>query len=199
MLIKYITCIFVIICFIISACFYKHAGKKYANGKKAKLKSNSTFYYVYYYLRFSTIFFSLAGLLTDWPLLLKIPYNSFLPYVGLLFMLCGISIFIISKYTLGDQYSPCFDAYVPSKLVITGIYKYIRHPIYTANLLLLLGIFLASGSIWLLFNFLILSYYYIQAALYEEQKLYREFADYAAYHKSSGMFFPKFFNGINFK
>lgn len=92
---------------------------------------------------------------------------------------------------LGNSYSPCFDSYVPQDIVKSGIYKYIRHPIYTANILLLSSLFVASGSLLMLMNTIILAIYYIPSAYKEEKVLSERFQEYKDYQRESGMFIPK--------
>ena len=53
--------------------------------------------------------------------------------------------FVWAKVRLGAEYSPCFDSFAANRLIDTGPYAYVRHPIYVANLAWLLGAFLATG------------------------------------------------------
>ena len=71
-----------------------------------------------------------------------------------------------------------------------GPYAHLRHPIYTANLVLLLGFFIATGSLWLLINCGVLFAYYRRAAMYEETALMGQFPDYSEYVSRTGRFFP---------
>ena len=71
-----------------------------------------------------------------------------------------------------------------------GLYKLIRHPLYTSNLLLVIGVFIACGSALILINFCILFIYYLMAALSEEKALLNHFPKYKKYKKQTGMFLP---------
>ncbi|MBL7109648.1 MAG: hypothetical protein ISS11_05330, partial [Candidatus Marinimicrobia bacterium] len=65
-----------------------------------------------------------------------------------------------------------------------------RHPIYFANVVLLLGMFLSTGSYWILFNVGVLSIYYLFSAIKEESVLKTQFPKYIEYIKHTNMFFP---------
>lgn len=67
------------------------------------------------------------------------------------------------------------------KLSTTGLYRFVRHPMYTSLLLLVLGIALHSGSVikYLLVIFLYLLLY-LKSVL-EEKYLNLKFSDYAEY------------------
>jgi methanethiol S-methyltransferase len=77
----------------------------------------------------------------------------------------------------------------PPKLVTGGLYRYVRHPIYTASLIF---IWLLPVLTWNLLALLIgFSLYFIIGALFEERKLLREFGDaYAEYHNRTPMLIP---------
>jgi protein-S-isoprenylcysteine O-methyltransferase Ste14 len=82
----------------------------------------------------------------------------------------------------------------PSKLVVDGLYRYVRHPLYTAGLVI----------IWLMpvmtCNLLALNIgltlYILIGAVFEERKLLREYGEvYADYQKHTPMLIP----GLRFK
>lgn len=72
----------------------------------------------------------------------------------------GLVLFEWSLRSLGEQYSPCYDLRVPTRRVSDGPYKFVRHPLYIENVAVLSGIFLSSGSAWLLAPVLIVGTYY---------------------------------------
>jgi protein-S-isoprenylcysteine O-methyltransferase Ste14 len=84
----------------------------------------------------------------------------------------------------------------PPKLVTGGLYRYMRHPLYTAGLLF---IWLSPVMTWnLLALYLGLSAYGLIGAYFEERKLEREFGEaYQAYKQKTPMlipFFPRILN-----
>jgi len=78
------------------------------------------------------------------------------------------------------------------EVIRTGVFRWVRHPIYTGALLFYLGatvitLSIASAVFWLV----ILIFYYLIAG-YEEKILTEEFGeDYLDYRKKTGMLFPR--------
>jgi protein-S-isoprenylcysteine O-methyltransferase Ste14 len=108
----------------------------------------------------------------------------------------SISLFTLARFSLGDNYSPCYDSYLPKNINTTGIYSIVRHPIYTSNILLVLGIFLSSGSAIILFNGTVLTIYYYISAAREENAIAKKFPSYSSYQIKTGMFFPHLVKSI---
>ncbi len=78
------------------------------------------------------------------------------------------------------------------ELIQTGVFRLVRHPVYTGAILFYLGAILitmslASAAFWVL---IIVFYYFISK--YEERLLTEAFGDdYLNYKKKTGMLFPK--------
>jgi protein-S-isoprenylcysteine O-methyltransferase Ste14 len=78
----------------------------------------------------------------------------------------------------------------PSELVVNGLYRWVRHPLYTAGLIF---IWLTPVMTWnvLALNLGLSAYLYV-GALFEERKLLREFGQaYRDYRQRTPMFFPR--------
>lgn len=65
---------------------------------------------------------------------------------------------------------------MPARIVVEGVYGHIRHPIYTANLAMLTGLALATGSGWLLRNAFLLGVFCVVSAMREENWTSRTFS-----------------------
>ena len=82
----------------------------------------------------------------------------------------------------------------PSRLTTHGIYRYVRHPLYTANLIILWltpEMTLNRLILWTIF-----SLYFVVGAAFEERKLLREFGQqYADYKAKTPMLIPRLFGG----
>lgn len=91
---------------------------------------------------------------------------------------------------LGENYSPLFDTHRPFFIVKKGLYKYVRHPVYLCNILILLGYVLASGSVVVLVFSLWGWGYMVNSIRREEAFLAREFADYREYQERTWCVFP---------
>ena len=182
----------VVFIFLTSAYFYQHSDGKFREGKSIKIKSPRSFAAIYRYLQISCVGFTIASFWSNHPILLKAYEPSVVAmYCGLALSFLFFAIFLSAKVTLGRSYSPCFESYVPRDFVKDGVYRYIRHPIYVANVGLLFGFFIATGSIILLINSLILAAYYSYSAKQEDQALPAHLPGYAEYMKQTSAFFPK--------
>jgi protein-S-isoprenylcysteine O-methyltransferase Ste14 len=76
------------------------------------------------------------------------------------------------------------------KLSTNGLYKYVRHPMYTSVLLLSLGIAVMSGSIikyFLVFGLALLFHF---KSVYEEKYLALQYPEYKSYAQKTPKFIP---------
>ncbi|HUN80625.1 MAG TPA: methyltransferase [Phycisphaerae bacterium] len=155
-------------------------------GSSVRIRSDRYFLVVYRYLQFSTPIYAglaLANYQLPWPLAIG--------WLGLGLSTTSVGLFVWSMVSLREQYSHCFDSYVPQTLVERGPYRWVRHPIYTANCLAFAGLFLATGSIGVLVNGGILAIFYYRAACWEEATLVLHLPGYAGYLVRTGRFFPR--------
>jgi len=167
-------------------------GLYYYNGDKNKgrrIDSLKSFSYIHKYLRLSTFIIASLSIYTNNIYLYKILSLDYM-YIGASLCSISITILFIARYNLRNNYSPCYDMKAPRDFIQHGVYKIVRHPIYLSNLMLLIGVFLISGSIWILFNFSILFTYYFISAIKEEKYLLKKFPEYKKYKTSTSMFLP---------
>ena len=181
---------------LISIVMYDKSNSSY-NKNKSKIYSFKSFMYIYKIMQLSTLFICITCIWIDHIYLYKLFNNTeTLKYIGISISGFGITIFSIARFTLGKNYSPCYDSYIPKSINTKGIYSIIRHPIYTANLLLMIGIFISSGSAIIALNAIILFLYYVMSAFVEEKAIEKKFPTYATYKNKTGMFFPSIIKGI---
>lgn len=111
--------------------------------------------------------------------------------VGLIIFFTGLAISVTGRIQLGNNWVDLEDFQVlpEQKLVKSGIYRYIRHPIYTGDTLLVIGLELALNS-WLVIGALCLIPIIYKQALDEETVLSQAFPDYEDYKKETKMFVP---------
>lgn len=86
---------------------------------------------------------------------------------------------------------------VPKKdgeLVQSGLFRYMRHPIYTGILLLLGGYGVYDASLYKLWVAVALWVLFYFKSSFEEQLLEEKFPEYKNYKKKVGRFWPKLFN-----
>lgn len=103
----------------------------------------------------------------------------------------GVFVLYTARKQLGHLYSDCNNAYLPAKLRTNGLYAYIRHPIYTGNLLLSISVTLVSPSFLTIALSVILFTSYALVIPREEKSLRDEFQTYALYQEKTGKIFPK--------
>lgn len=185
-----IATIFAIAMALTSAHFYNHKGRKYADDKTEKIPSPTSFNYVYRYIQITTIVASIGSFLSNQSIFAELHNSVTLLYIGISVATLAMILFVTAKLNLGEHYSPCFDSFVPQDIIREGLYKYVRHPIYTSNIILLIGMSIATGSIWIMLNLIILTIYYVSSAYREEAILKKRFPVYADYIRQSNMFVP---------
>ncbi|NOZ75911.1 MAG: DUF1295 domain-containing protein [FCB group bacterium] len=184
--------LFVIVMALVSAHFYNHKDNRYAQGKSEHISSPGSFRYVYRYIQLTTIGAAAGTYLTHSSIFLLVHQSILLFYSGLAIAAIAMALFVTAKLNLGEHYSPCFDSYVPKDIIQDGLYRYVRHPIYMSNILLLSGMGLSTGSLWILLNLVLLTVYYIRSAQEEEAVLELRFPAYREYRAKTNMLFPSF-------
>jgi protein-S-isoprenylcysteine O-methyltransferase Ste14 len=112
---------------------------------------------------------------------------------GVLICAAGLIFAILARMHLGLNWGmPMTEAKDP-KLITSGPYAHVRHPIYTGVLLAMLGSALVFGEIWLSL-FMVFFVYFIYASTQEEKVLTQRFTEeYEAYKKRSKMLIPFLF------
>lgn len=128
----------------------------------------------------------------------RYPLPSVVTTIGIVLAIIGIVITTISGQRLSlatlialPQIHP--ERFV-SKLVTTGIYRFVRHPRYAGFWLIALGLALATGflAMWGLFFWAIIGF--SMMAHLEEKELQKRFGkEYKEYMQRVPAFFPKIF------
>jgi len=117
--------------------------------------------------------------------------SSWLQYIGLFFSITGMIIGIASLLALNRNLSIFPTPKQTAELIQSGIYKYIRHPIYTGVLFFVFGYALYSENTLRMIISVSLYILFKLKATYEEELLHNKFANYSEYKKTSGTFLPK--------
>lgn len=174
-----------------SRLLYDHRDRHYAAGKQQRAPFADSFRYVYGWVRWSTPVVGIGALLSEHPAWLVVHGHPVAMWFGLAIASAAFGLFVWSKRTLGRHYSPCYDVWIPTQVVRTGPYAHVRHPIYTANLGILAGLAIGTGSLWLLVNLVLVGAFYVPSARREELALAACHDDYADYMRHSGRFWPR--------
>lgn len=103
----------------------------------------------------------------------------------------GLIILAVSIFKLGPSLTASPVPKDNSTLVITGLYKSMRHPIYTGLLLTGLGLSLEAGVFPHLLIWAGLVALLVYKSNWEEELLTKRYPEYADYKARTGRFFPK--------
>jgi protein-S-isoprenylcysteine O-methyltransferase Ste14 len=111
--------------------------------------------------------------------------------IGTFIYTLGLLTALVARLQLGENWANIETGQVlrNQKVVARGVYALVRHPIYTGDLLLLLGLELALNS-WLFLGVFALAPVVMYKALQEEQMLRRELAGYETYCAGTKRFIP---------
>lgn len=109
---------------------------------------------------------------------------------GLLVMALGVGIAIWARRHLGKNWGMPMSLKADPELVTSGPYAYIRNPIYSGMLLMLLGSTIVEGFGWFVL-FVVFGLYFIYSAKVEEKIMLAAFPNtYPAYKARTKMLIP---------
>jgi protein-S-isoprenylcysteine O-methyltransferase Ste14 len=82
--------------------------------------------------------------------------------------------------------------HLPQSLVMTGAFRYVRHPLYLGCLLVYFGLAVATASLISLALLIVMAFFYDFLASYEEHLLEDLFGEsYRTYKQKTGKWLPK--------
>ncbi|MFQ5769267.1 MAG: methyltransferase family protein [bacterium] len=120
---------------------------------------------------------------------IALPNHPFLYFCGILLIASGGALFFLSSKQLAEQGQGLPVSHIhPRKLVRSGPYRYLRHPIYVGYTLLWAGFACLVGSFWMLTISLLLliAGWLLYAHYFEEKILQRRFGDqYTSYRNKT--------------
>jgi protein-S-isoprenylcysteine O-methyltransferase Ste14 len=110
-------------------------------------------------------------------------------YAGAIVSILGFLVIVIAILQLKKNLTPFPTPKDNGVLINTGLYKYVRHPIYSGIFLAAIGIAFYTGSYWqLAISFILLILFYYKS-MYEESLLIEKYKDYENYKKVTRRFF----------
>jgi len=121
--------------------------------------------------------------ITDNPAILRV--------VGIIIYTFGLLTAIAARFLLGENWANIETGQILERqqVVAKGVYAFIRHPIYTGDLLLLLGLELTLNS-WLVAGVFLLAPVVLRQAVKEERMLVRNLPGYDVYCARTKRFIP---------
>jgi protein-S-isoprenylcysteine O-methyltransferase Ste14 len=119
------------------------------------------------------------------------PETAVVLWIGVALTAVGVAISIWARTTLGANWSGIVTLKRDHQLIRAGLYRWIRHPIYTGILLAFLGTALIQAELRGCLGFaIVLASFYFKARR-EETFLRQEFGDQFQEHlRHTGMFLP---------
>jgi len=94
--------------------------------------------------------------------------NEIVSWVGVLLCLIAFLMFLLSIISFGESFRVGIDKKNPDKLVTSGMFSVSRNPLYTAFILLFLGIFLIISN-WILLLYIFVGFWRINRQVVHEE------------------------------
>ena len=118
-------------------------------------------------------------------------FSYFLSAVAIFSLLAGFVILGVSAIALGKSLTAHPIPGKNAQLVTDGLYKFVKHPIYSGLILVAFGLMITGGffphALFFIALVLLLNY----KASFEEALLTKTYAGYADYSKKTGRFLPR--------
>lgn len=155
--------------------------------KKSIVETGTMF--LFFFLFYFLIKFKIGQLDFD-----TLPFRSLPVLIGSLILVCGCFVNIKGRFNLGKNWSNQIKIYKDHYFVSSGVYKFVRHPLYASIIWMFFGASLIyANCLAFLSNLVIFIPFMYYRAKQEENLLIKEFEDYKNYQIKTGMFFPKLF------
>ncbi|WP_439558361.1 methyltransferase family protein [Dyadobacter sp.] len=132
----------------------------------------------------------LFGLYAIAPSIILFPVNRALKFAGILTSTSGVVIILVSIFQIRRSLTPFPSPVKSGKLITTGLYGYIRHPIYSGIILAAAGYGVQAGDISKIAITLLLILLFYFKSQYEEKMLMAFYNDYKQYRSHTYRFFP---------
>ncbi len=125
------------------------------------------------------------------PVYLSFNFNNiFLDLFGIFFILVGIYGVLVSSFSIRSSLSVFPDPRKGAVLAQGGLYRYVRHPIYSSVLIFCFGVVLIDNSYFKLGLFILLYILFYYKSRYEEELLNKKFKNYQQYASKTPRFIP---------
>jgi len=155
-----------------------------------KADTNTRYEIISYFLFVTQNVLCITSFWSDSGILFKVHDSDLMRLMGLLLTSAATLLYFKSLNHLGRNYSPCFDSHVPLEMISSGPYRFTRHPMYLAKLLVAVGNFVVSGSLWFVLMFLYLALETARTILNEERYLTTTVPGYADYKNRTKRIIP---------
>jgi protein-S-isoprenylcysteine O-methyltransferase Ste14 len=136
---------------------------------------------------------ALLAVRRPWPVFLWarfVPVGLFFPVIGVVITALGLGIAIAARVQLAGNWSAAVEIKQNHALIRGGLYRYVRHPIYSGILLAILGSAIAIGQWRGLLAFVLIVIALLIKSRHEERRLRDALPDYAAYAAETAALIP---------
>ncbi len=164
-----------------------HKNKETKGEKKSVVETGTMFlfFFLYYFIIIKKI--GIINIKND-------NIYFWLSVIGTILIFLGSLGNIIGRFNLGKNWGNQIKIYNEHTIVKTGMYKFVRHPLYATIILMFIGGSIVYVNILSLITvFSIFLPFMIYRIKQEEVLLTAHFPEYKEYQKNTGMLFPKIF------
>jgi len=121
----------------------------------------------------------------DWPT------PDIVNVIGTALLLAGFVIMAVAALSLGRSLTPTPVPVAHGELTTSGLYRFVRHPIYTAVLAIVVSLTIRSGS-WISLGVAVVTVGFFNIkARWEEDRLAERYAGYREYADRTPRFIPQ--------
>ena len=146
-----------------------------------------------YLVSFGMIYFPLLNIFFSYFDKFKFEFPEYIKIISVIILLADVFIFYLSHKELADNWSPFLEIKEKQKLIKTGIYQYIRHPMYLSMwIFAIFQGFVLSNIFIEIFGIITWSNLYFIRISNEEKMMIDTFGNgYIKYIENTGRIFPK--------
>ena len=115
-------------------------------------------------------------------------------YIPLVIRLIFLAIALVTAFFLfGSGHEVVIGEQRPARIISTGAFGYVRHPLYLGSMLVYLGLTVFTASLFCLALLLVIILFYNYIGGYEEKLMEAKFGQaYIAYREKTGKWMPRF-------
>ena len=103
----------------------------------------------------------------------------------------GMMVIVVSALRLGRALTASPVSRAAAELQTTGLYRWVRHPVYAGLLMLVIGVALRSGNVVAAALAGVLVVFFHRKAAWEERRLREQYPAYDAYAAATPRFLPR--------